>query len=115
MSARTLALACSPLLIGILLLAAVPANGQQAPGKLDDAEVLTRGPVHEAYADPGVTPSEAAPLVPKQPPDPIQELPPDQKPEGDNVIWIPGYFTWAEDKNHFIWLSGFWRRAPPGR
>jgi hypothetical protein len=114
-STRIKALTCSPLLAGVLLLAAVPANGQEAGGKPDDVEVLTRGPVHEAYADPGVTPAEAAPIVPKQPPDPVEEAPPDQKPEGDNVIWIPGYFTWDEDRNDFIWLSGFWRVPPPGR
>jgi hypothetical protein len=109
-----MALVCSPLLAGTLLFVAVPANGQQAADK-PDLEVLTRGPIHEAYADPGVTPTEAAPIVPNQPPDPIEEALPDQKPEGDNVIWIPGYFTWDEDRNDFIWLSGFWRVPPPGR
>src|SRR5438477_5123878 len=108
MSARTLAWICTPMLTAIMTFASVPANGQQA-GKLDDVEVLTRGPVHEAYADPGVTPTEAPPIVPKQPPELISELPPDQKPEGENVIWIPGYWTWDEDRNDFIWLSGFWR------
>ena len=33
-------------------------------------------------------------MVPKQPPDPIQELPPDQKPSGQNIQWIPGYWAW---------------------
>jgi hypothetical protein len=115
MKARTLALACSPLLAGILLLSAIPANGQEAEKKADDAEVLTRGPVHEAYADPGVTPTEAPPIVEKQPPDPINELPPDQKPEGENVQWVPGYWSWDEDRNDFIWLSGFWRVPPADR
>jgi hypothetical protein len=114
MSARTILFAGSPLLLGFVLLAALPANGQQAD-KGDDTEVLTRGPVHEAYADPGVTPSEGSPIIQKQPPDPINELPPDQKPEGDNVIWVPGYWTWDEDRNDYIWLSGFWRVPPPDR
>src|SRR4051812_40127598 len=52
-------------------------------------DVQARGPVHEAFAEPG-TPPTASPLVAKQPPEPIEELPPDQKPEGDNVQWIPG-------------------------
>src|SRR5258708_36241731 len=102
MTSRSLAWAASPLLIGIVLLSVVPAQGQQAD-KPDDVEVLTRGPVHEAFADPGVTPSEASPIVPKQPPDAINELPPDQKPEGDNLIWVPGYWTWDDDRNDFIW------------
>lgn len=115
MSTRTIALAFSPLLIGFTLLVAVPANGQQVGAKPDDAEVLTRGAIHEAYADPGVTPTEAPPIVPKQPPEPINELPPDQKPEGDNVVWMPGYFAWDEEREDFVWLSGFWRTPPPGR
>jgi hypothetical protein len=103
------------MLVGMLFLAAVPANAQQEDGKLDEGEVLTRGPVHEAYANPGVTPTEAPPIVPKQPPDPIDEQPPDQKPDGDNVVWIPGYFVWDDEREDFIWLSGFWRTPPPGR
>ncbi|MDY3556232.1 hypothetical protein R5W24_005395 [Gemmata sp. JC717] len=51
----------------------------------------------------------------KQPPEPIEELPPDQKPEGDNVQWIPGYWGWDEDTEQFLWVSGFWRDPPPGR
>jgi hypothetical protein len=54
-------------------------------------------------------------MVPKQPPAPIEELPPDQKPAGDNVQWIPGYWAWDDDRNDFIWISGIWRNDPPGR
>src|SRR4029078_2257878 len=56
-----------------------------------------------------------SPVVKKQPPDPIEELPPDQKPEGDNVQWIPGYWHWDDESSQFIWISGFWRQVPPGR
>src|SRR5437868_7994 len=42
-------------------------------------EVQARGPVHEAFAEPATLPS-ASPVVPKQPPAPIEELPPEQKP-----------------------------------
>jgi hypothetical protein len=48
-------------------------------------------------------------------PDPIEELPPDQKPEGNNVQWIPGYWAWDEDRNDFLWVSGIWRDIPPGQ
>lgn len=78
-------------------------------------EVLTRGPVHEAFAatitfdpDPGV-------IVSKGPPDAIEELPPDQRPDGDNIDWIPGYWAWDDERNDFIWISGVWRAMPPGR
>ena len=40
---------------------------------------------------------------------------PDQRPAGDNVAWIPGYWGWDEDQNDFLWISGIWRNLPPGR
>ena len=43
------------------------------------------------------------------------ELPPDQRPDGMNVAWIPGYWTWDDDRDDFIWVSGVWRDLPPGR
>jgi hypothetical protein len=80
----------------------------------NEPEVLARGPVHEAFATTAEAPT-ASPVVAKQPPDPIEELPPDQKPEGDNVQWISGYWHWDDDASQFIWISGFWRNTPPGR
>jgi len=81
----------------------------------EGVEVLARGPIHEAFA----APSQARPLpshvVPKKPPDPIEELPPDEKPAGDHVIWIPGYWAWDDEAKNFLWVSGFWRVPPPGR
>ena len=89
-------------------------SAQDAPPD-PNVEVLTRGPVHEAYAN-AVT-SQPAPglLAPKQPPAPIEELPPDEKPSGENVQWIPGYWSWDDDKQDFLWVSGFWRVPPPNR
>ena len=80
----------------------------------DEPEVLAKGPVHEAFAATAEAPV-ASPVVEKQPPDPIEELPPEQKPDGDNVQWIPGYWHWDDDNDRFIWVSGFWRQMPPGR
>jgi hypothetical protein len=42
-------------------------------------------------------------------------MPPDQKPEGDNIAWIPGYWQWDDEAKNFIWVSGFWRAVPAGR
>src|SRR5262245_52298308 len=81
----------------------------------DDVQVLARGPVHEAYAEPSEREPKPTPIVPKEPPRPIEELPPDQKPEGDNIQWMPAYWQWDEEKKDFLWVSGFWRNAPPGR
>ncbi|QEL13270.1 YXWGXW repeat-containing protein [Limnoglobus roseus] len=79
-----------------------------------EVEILARGPVHEAFAT--TTEIEKDPqLVRKAPPEAIEELPPDQKPDGDNVQWIPGYWHWDEERADFIWISGFWRVPPPNR
>src|SRR6266566_1912542 len=77
-------------------------------------EPLTSGPVHEAFAEP-LDYNAVKPLVVSQePPAAIEEVPPEAKPEGTNVIWIPGYWGWDDDRRSFIWISGIWRDAPPG-
>jgi YXWGXW repeat-containing protein len=93
--------------------ASAPATGEAV--QQEGVEVLTQGPVHEAFAEPAIRSPRPTPVVPRQPPDPIEELPPDQKPEGNNVQWIPGY--WASDvgRDDFIWVSGIWRDVPPNQ
>jgi hypothetical protein len=94
-----------------------PAEGQAqaAVPQEEGVEVLARGPIHEAYAEPVDYHPQPSKIVPKRPPDPIEELPPDQKPAGDNVQWFPGYWAWDDDRSDFIWVSGIWRIAPPDR
>lgn len=87
------------------------AMAQQPP---EGVEVLARGPVHEAFASTAEQP-KPTPVLNRRPPEPVEELPPDQKPDGDNVLWIPGYWHYDEERTDFIWISGFWRAAPPGR
>ena len=100
------------------LLLMVPALWPQAddadPAVPEGVEVLARGPVHEAFAEPASSKAKPAPAVPKPPPEAIDEVPPDQKPEG-NVQWLPGYWSWDEERNDYLWVSGFWRVPPPGR
>ena len=78
-------------------------------------EVLTRGPIHEAFAEPLSVNPRPNPIIHQKPPATIEELPPDQKPEGTHIQWIPGYFAWDETGNDYIWISGLWRATPPGR
>jgi hypothetical protein len=78
-------------------------------------EVQTRGPVHEAFANPVVFNPKPGPIIPRKPPEPVQEQPPDQKPEGEDVQWIPGYWAWDSEREDFLWVSGLWRIPPPGR
>lgn len=108
---------CRAVGLSLSLLASVVllSRAQDQPAQPQGTQVLARGPVHEAYAEPiSDQPTEGA-VVTKQPPAPIDELPPDEKPAGDNVQWIPGYWAWDADSSNFIWVSGFWRDVPPGR
>lgn len=79
----------------------------------DGIEIQARGQVHEAFATPAEQRQMPTPIIRKQPPEPVNELPPDQKPEGDNIQWIPGYWMWDDDRSDFLWVSGTWRAIPP--
>lgn len=79
----------------------------------DRIEVLTRGPVHEAFAEPIALTEENVMTVTVQPPAPIAEAAPSDMPDTPNVAWIPGYWTWDADINNFLWVSGCWRVPPP--
>jgi hypothetical protein len=77
-------------------------------------EVLTRGPVHEAFADPVTLQNEDPVTAPAPPPPDIDETPPTEKPQGENITWVPGYWAWDQERSNFIWVSACWRAAPPG-
>lgn len=102
-------------LIGLAPTNAARAQQVQIPDIPQGVDVQARGPVHEAFAQPSTAQPTAGPLAPKQPPAPVDEMPPDQKPEGDNVQWISGYWSWDDETKDFLWISGFWRATPPGR
>ena len=89
------------------------ATAQEPP--VPGVEVLTRGPVHEAFAETVTFDPEPGVVAPKAPPVSIEELPPEQRPEGTNVAWIPGYWAWDDERTDFLWVSGIWRALPPGR
>ena len=108
-------LSLTALAAGVTVAQPIERQPVQQPAKDDGVEVLARGPVHEAFASTVEYPTGGGPVVAKAPPDAIEELPPDQKPDGDNVQWIPGYWSYDDDRADFIWISGFWRVAPPGR
>ncbi|MCA9024312.1 MAG: YXWGXW repeat-containing protein [Planctomycetaceae bacterium] len=81
--------------------------------EVDAVEPLDRGPIHEAFAEPVVLDTEETIVVPKEPPETIDELPPEVKSDGTNVLWVPGYWHWLDDEEDFVWVSGLWRDAPP--
>src|SRR4051812_10323958 len=110
LGARILALGCAVAGFGASALAQGDPSSRFGPNFTQDApppptaldpaaweapepegvQVLTRGPVHEAFAELVAYDPRPGIIVPKAPPQPIEELPPDQKPEGRNVHWIPG-------------------------
>ena len=90
-------------------------QAQEADKDAQGVQILTRGPVHEAFA--GMVTFSPAPgvIVQKAPPEAIEEVPPGERPVGTNVTWIPGYWAWDDERNDFLWVSGTWRALPPGR
>ncbi|MBN2023308.1 MAG: YXWGXW repeat-containing protein [Pirellulales bacterium] len=104
-----LALGLSFGLNGTLFAQAGPADAEQG------VQVLTRGPVHEAFAETVTFDPEPGVVTPKAPPAAIEEVPPEQRLEGANVAWIPGYWAWDDERTDFLWVSGVWRALPPGR
>jgi hypothetical protein len=80
---------------------------------VERVEVLTRGPIHEAFAQPVILDEGAGFVITRRPPRPLDELVPEEKPEGNHILWIPGYWSWDTDRNDFIWVSGCWRAVPP--
>jgi hypothetical protein len=101
----------------LLGIAAVATNGRAEESGNDDqgAQVLTRGPIHEAFAGIVSYNPEPGVIVEKAPPQAIEELPPKERPSGDNITWIPGYWAWDDERSDYLWISGTWRALPPGR
>ena len=93
-----------------------PSQEQTAPPPTpaqEQPEVLTRGPVHEAFAEPVNLQVQAGLVAPTQPPANIEEIPPAERPPGRQFVWVPGYWSWDADRNNYIWVSACWRAAPP--
>lgn len=98
-----------------LTLGFLPCEARQPDYEFPGAEVQTRGPVHEAFAEMVDYNPEPGIIVNRAPPPMIEEMPPAERPEGANITWIPGYWAWDDDRNDFMWISGTWRALPPGR
>ena len=103
----------------LALVVAIPfLTCRQALAEADSApepgvDVQPRGPVHEAFAKPTAPNAEPGAVVPKKPPEPIPELPPDVRPKDEDAEWFSGYWAWDADKKDFVWVSGLWRVPPP--
>ncbi len=90
------------------------ASAQTPPIPAEEQpEVLTRGPVNEAFAQPVNLEDQAGLIAPTAPPADIAEEPPPERPAGDQFAWVPGYWAWDSDRSGYIWVSGCWRAVPP--
>ena len=87
-----------------------PATGSAIAQEVQ-GEVLTRGPLHEAFAEVINYNPQPGMVAPKAPLASIEEVPPDERPSG--AVWIPGYWAWDDDRQDFLWVSGIWRVPPP--
>jgi len=101
------------ILLGMGCVSYQPVSAQENAADVEEGvDVLAYGPIHEAFAETVSFDPEAGIVVSKAPPEAINEIPPEEKPEGD-VEWIPGYWAWDDDRSDFIWVSGIWRAVPP--
>ena len=91
---------------------------QDETGVLPDCDVepLLRGPVHEAFAEPVQLNPQEMLTVPKLPPALVEEVPPDARPAGEDVNWIPGYWAWPAEGHHCRWYNSVQivRQPSPG-
>ena len=79
-----------------------------------ELELLTRGPLHEAFAQPVVFEPSQAPRAPEAVPAPLHEVLPAFKPQGA-VVWIAGYWAWNDVNDSWTWVTGTWRVPPAGK
>jgi hypothetical protein len=79
----------------------IPSEGQP--------EVLTRGPVNEAFAQPIKLEDQPGLVAPTAPPANIEEVPPAERSAGEQFAWVPGY--WAKAAGGWQWVAGFWTPA----
>lgn len=81
-------------------------------------DTLLSGPVHEAFMQPFNGTAASGVVVQATPPKPLREIAPRFIPQGDDIQWIPGYWSAMPGQNgdsQFVWVSGTFRRMPPGR
>jgi|GEM_PF-1592622 len=103
------------IMASLFVQAGIATAADESSANEQGMEVLTRGPIHEAFADVSVDEAHPGSVISRSVPEPINEIPPEFRPEGDHVEWISGYWSWDDDQNDFIWVSGIWRDVPPGR
>jgi hypothetical protein len=82
--------------------------------KQEGVEPQLKGPVHEAFME-AVTEPQPGATVAKEPPADLEEMPPQDVPEGKDIQWIGGYWDFDQDRDDFTWISGIYRNPPVRR
>ncbi|MGA8164048.1 MAG: hypothetical protein WB791_03365 [Waddliaceae bacterium] len=77
----------------------------------DDQRSEQIGPIHEAFVA-RITENTPLEAIPIKPPLQADENIPQQL--DMQAEWISGYWSWDSRLDDFIWVSGVWRRPPPG-
>ncbi len=113
--ALSLAVAIYALAAAVPLVLGADDGGPPPNPAEEQPEVLTSGPVHEAFAQPINTDVQAPVVATAEPPAPIEETPSADRPAAAGVIWVPGYWAWEADRANYVWVSACWRVAPPNR
>lgn len=93
---------------------AAPAEVASEPptGAPEPVKALVEGPLHEAFLSPAK--NRDRPRVEKAPPPPVVERPGVDRPSTE-AQWIDGYWEWDAGRSDYLWVTGTWRVAPPGR
>jgi hypothetical protein len=90
---------------------AAQATQQAANAVQHRAEVLLRGPVHEAFARPNLGQIVRGEIAPQQPPAALKEIAPAAS---QGMQWVDGYWSFDKSAGDFVWVTGTLRRAPQG-
>ena len=72
---------------------------------------VEEGPIHEAFVS-QVSENYVVRSISHEPPLPINERAPERMDQ--EAAWVPGYWDWDDKWQDFLWVSGFWRKPPPG-
>ncbi len=75
-------------------------------------QFIKDGPIHEAFVIQEYGNVILQPVPDAPPPRITEEM---MATQDNKAIWIPGYWSWIREIGDYIWVSGVWRRPPPGQ
>lgn len=82
---------------------------QPAPPRPEADDTKAEPPTHEALLPPATRTREMR--APMSPPPPPEERPTEDSPD-PRATWVPGYWSWDQARNDFVWVGGVWQVPP---